>query len=327
MGHYQTVDPMKTLQKPALPRSPYDVTDDVAGYKSILANLYFVGKPGAGTPWVLVDAGMPGSAQRIREIAAERYGVGHPPAAIVLTHGHFDHVGSLEALLKSWDVPVYTHPLELPYLTGKSCYPPPDPGIGGGLMSYLSWVFPTRPLRLGDRVKPFPADGTIPGFEAWQVIHTPGHAPGHVSFFRERDRTLIAGDAFVTTNQNSARAVMTQQEELHGPPAYFTCDWEAARESVQKLAALNPAAVGTGHGHAIRGEVLTEGLTRLANEFDRYSIPSASGRYVREPARTDEEGVVAMPTPISYYVAQGLAVAALGLLAGAAWMLTRKKEK
>ncbi len=317
---------MKTLEEPSVELSPYDVTDDVAGYKSILSNLFFIGKPGAGTPWLLVDVGMPGSAQRIKEIAAERFGVGHPPAAIVLTHGHFDHVGSLEALLEDWDVPVYAHPLELPYLTGQSHYPPPDPGIGGGAMSYLSWVFPTKPLHLGERVKPFPADGTLPGHPEWQVIDTPGHSPGHVSFFRESDRTLIAGDAFVTTNQNSARAVMSQKEEFHGPPAYFTCDWEAARQSVKKLAELNPAAAGTGHGHSVRGEQLAEGLSRLANEFDRYSIPSQSGRYVKQPAHTDEQGIVDMPTPVSYYVAQGLAVAALGLLVGAAWMLSRKRE-
>src|SRR5919107_1012291 len=60
------------------------------------------------------------------------------PAAVVLTHGHFDHVGSLEALLEAWDVPIYAHPLERPYLTGVSPYPPPDPLVGGGMMAFAS---------------------------------------------------------------------------------------------------------------------------------------------------------------------------------------------
>ena len=73
------------------------------------------------------------------------------------------------------------------------------------------------------------------GLPGWRVIETPGHSPGHVSLFRESDGVLIAGDAFVTTKQESLLAVMTQRQELRGPPMYFTCDWDAARESVQKL--------------------------------------------------------------------------------------------
>ena len=59
-----------------------------------------------------------------------------------------------------------------------------------------------------------------------------------LSFFREADRTLIAGDAFVTTKQESAVAALTQRPEMHGPPTYFTPDWENARRSVERLAAL-----------------------------------------------------------------------------------------
>ena len=69
---------------------------------------------------------------------------------------------------------------------------------------------------------------------------TPGHTPGHVSLWRADDQAVIAGDAFITTSQESVYAVMTQREELHGPPQYFTTDWDAAKLSVQKLADLNP---------------------------------------------------------------------------------------
>ena len=66
------------------------------------------------------------------------FGHGNRPAAILLTHGHFDHVGALKTLAEEWDVPVYAHTLELPYLTGRSSYPPPDPSVGGGAMAAMS---------------------------------------------------------------------------------------------------------------------------------------------------------------------------------------------
>jgi glyoxylase-like metal-dependent hydrolase (beta-lactamase superfamily II) len=59
----------------------------------------------------------------------------------------------------------------------------------------------------------------------WRYMHTPGHTSGHISLFRNEDGVLLAGDAFVTTNQESLIAVMTQKKELHGPPKYFTYNW------------------------------------------------------------------------------------------------------
>ena len=303
---------LDTPTNPSL-SSPYDVAHDVAGLKTLFVNLFLIGTPGDGNPWVLVDAGLPGYAGQIKKKAEALFGPGAKPSAIVLTHGHFDHTGALKALLKEWaDVPVYAHTLELPYLTGKSSYPPPDPAIGGGLMSYSSFIFPIGPDDFGDRVRAIAADGTIPELPGWQIIHTPGHAPGHISLFREDDRTLIAGDAFVTTNQNSAVSVATQKEEFHGPPAYFTCDWEAARQSVQTLADFNPLAVGTGHGVSVRGYELQIKLNHLADNFAEQSIPS-EGRYVKQAAITDETGVVDMPSPTSYNVARAIG---WGLLAG-----------
>ncbi len=91
----------------------------------------------------LVDTGLRGSAGRIRR-AAERL-FNPPPLAILLTHGHFDHVGGLPQLARDWGVPVYAHPLEMPYLTGVSPYPPPDPTVGGGTQSWLSPLYPRGP--------------------------------------------------------------------------------------------------------------------------------------------------------------------------------------
>ena len=183
-----------------------ELSADVTRLRVAFANLYFAGRPRAATestPWALVDAGLSMGTARILELAAERYGSDSRPAAIILTHGHFDHVGALEPLLAVWDVPVYAHPLELPFLTGKADYPPPDPTVGGGLLARLSPLFPKRGLDLGDQVKPLPTNGDVPGMPGWRWIHTPGHAPGHISLFRAADRFLIAGDAVTTTQQES----------------------------------------------------------------------------------------------------------------------------
>ena len=69
----------------------------------------------------------------ILRAAAERFGADARPAAIIMTHGHCDHVGALEDLAQEWDAPVYVHPRELPYLSGRAAYPAGDPSVGGGL--------------------------------------------------------------------------------------------------------------------------------------------------------------------------------------------------
>jgi len=128
----------------------------------------------------------------------------------------------------------------------------------------------------------------------WRWVHTPGHTAGHVSLFRESDRTLIAGDAFVTVKQESALAVLTQKPEVHGPPAYYTTDWSAAWRSVEELESLRPQKAVTGHGVPMVGHELRAGLRTLARDFDRLAIPR-QGRYVRRPAITDARGVVSVP--------------------------------
>jgi glyoxylase-like metal-dependent hydrolase (beta-lactamase superfamily II) len=312
-----TVAPLSNVPE----ATPYDVADDVFGIKTLFVNVFFVGTPGPGHEWVLVDAGFYGYTDAIRQRAAALYGPGTAPKAIILTHGHADHVGALRSLLRHWpNVPVYAHPLEHPYLTGLGSYPPPDPAIGGGGMALMSWVFPIGPEDFSEVLQPIQASGQIPELPGWRAIHTPGHAPGHVSLFRDKDRTLLAGDAFVTTNQNSLSAVINQTEAIHGPPAYFTYDWNAAEASVRRLALLNPLRVGTGHGHSMQGLDLQIELGRLVSNFAERAIPS-EGRYVKQPAVTDETGIVSMPAPVSFHVARAVGI---GLLVGlVVWAVRR----
>lgn len=245
------------------------LTNTVAYRRLAIVNIAMIGPENAGDRgWFLVDTGMIGSAPMIRSAANARFGDGARPRAILMTHGHFDHVGALETLSKAWDAPIYAHRLELPFLSGQEAYPPPDPTVGGGLMARLSPLFPRGPIDVRDHLHELPDDHTIPGLPGWEWIATPGHSPGHVSFWEPWTRTLIVGDAFITTRQESVYAVATQREEIHGPPMYFTPDWTAAEQSVKTLAALDPDIVITGHGRAMRGEEMRRALHTLANHFD-----------------------------------------------------------
>jgi len=265
------IDPQHTI---------HEVADGVAYRRLALVNVVFLGAPGApDREWVLVDTGIPGSRSAIVSSASERFGKGSRPGAIVLTHGHFDHVGALVSLAEEWEAPVYAHLAEHRYLDGQDAYPPPDPTVGGGVMAALSPLFPTSPVDVSRSLHAVGADGRLPVLPEWRVIETPGHSPGHISLWRESDRTLVAGDAVITTAQESAYAVLTQEPELHGPPQYFTPDWDAAERSVQKLVQLRPERIVSGHGPALAGEEFRQSLALLARDFRTVAIP-AHGRYV-----------------------------------------------
>ena len=284
----------------AITQTVEQVTPELTRVRYLIANSFLWG---ASEGWVLIDAGLPGSRSTIVDAARERFGPDTPPEAIILTHGHFDHRGAFPELFEDWDVPVYAHPVELPHLTGQKGYPPPDPTVGGGVVSLLSFAFPASAIDLGDRVRALPADRSVPGMPGWRWLHTPGHTDGHVSLFRDADRCLIAGDAFTTLQAESIIANITLTPKLHRPPAYFTPDWPSTRVSIEKLAELHPAIVATGHGQPLYGPAMQEDLLRLAYEFERLGLPP-QGRYREIPALYDAAtGLTRVPpVPVAPYV-------------------------
>lgn len=285
--------------------------DDVTRVATGIVNTYLVGN---ADNWFLVDTGITGFSQLVKRAAATRFGSDSRPVAIVLTHGHFDHAGNADALALDWDVPVLAHPLEMPYLTGRSDYPPIDSTMGGAIAT-LARGFSRRGRTLGARLFELSGD-SIPGVTGWRWLHTPGHTAGHVSLFRDSDGTLLAGDAVLTMDMDSWSEQVLRTPQPANPPAPLTTDWQAARRSVEDLSLLRPRAVGAGHGLPIAGDGVADALEIFARTFT-----PPEGRYSIAPAQAGLDGVEWVPPPVPDPFprqAAGAAMVAIGLLGLAA---------
>jgi glyoxylase-like metal-dependent hydrolase (beta-lactamase superfamily II) len=268
--------------------APAEVADGVyclgVGRGITASNVYFVR---SGTSWTLIDAAWPGRGKLIRTAAESLFGNGTRPASMLLTHIHPDHSGSARELACIWDVPVYVHPGELPLVPGEYRPEYANP-LDRWLIVPLMRVLPRRTVgsliskgSLAGVARPFdPAEPTL-GLPDWRCIAVPGHTPGHVAFFRERDRVLIAGDAALTVNLNSLRDLALNRHAVSGPPRYTTWDWPRAKQSVAALARLEPRVLACGHGQPMAGASTPERLRVLAEEF---SGSLAAGRRSRERA-------------------------------------------
>ncbi|WP_123039243.1 MBL fold metallo-hydrolase [Cohnella candidum] len=195
-------------------------------------NCYFVEEDDGLT---LIDAALPNSAVAILEAARK---IGKPIVRILLTHGHGDHVGALDALKGALpNVPVQISRRDARLLAGDRGLEPGEPEmpIRGGVPKNIR----TRPdvlLEDGDRV------GSL------LAVAAPGHTPGSMAFYDTRNGALIAGDALQT---RGGVAVSGQFKPWFPFPAFATWNKQASLESVRRLRALNPSLLAVGHGTMI----------------------------------------------------------------------------
>lgn len=269
---------------------PHEVARGVycleTGPRFLISNVYFVR---SGTSWALIDNGWRNCGKLINEAAESLFGANTRPAAILHTHIHPDHSGSALQLSRMWDLPVYVHPDDMPLaegtLTALEGYPvgPLDRWLILPVMRAMPrrWL-ETRLIKDGLKGRTYlldPEAGEVPGLPDWQCIPTPGHTPGHVSYFRPRDRVLITGDAVVTVLVNSVWGLLRQKPGLSGPPRYTSSTWSTAKGSVAVLARLEPRILATGHGMPMIGPTMATELRDFADRLgdpDRMNIRDAS---------------------------------------------------
>jgi glyoxylase-like metal-dependent hydrolase (beta-lactamase superfamily II) len=132
-------------------------------------------------------------------------------------------------------------------------------------VAWVRWIYPTL-LRRWDggavKIAGTVAEGNdVAGF---RVIHFPGHAPGLIGLWRESDRVALVSDTVYLVD--SGRLKPLPEGEASVPHPAWAWDHQQAKESVRKLAALDPQVVATGHEHPLRGESLRATLERAAEK-------------------------------------------------------------
>lgn len=200
-------------------------------------NCYFVEEEDGLT---LIDAALSYFSKGILKAADS---IGKPITKIVLTHAHEDHVGALDLIIdKLPDVPVYISVRDNRLMNGDRSLDKDEEQtpIKGGVPKKLK-TRATILLEEGDRI------GSL------TAIESPGHTPGSMSFFDNRTKVLIAGDAFQT---RGGIAVAGDIKPLFPFPAFGTWSKMTALKSAKKLAEMEPSLLAVGHGEMIENPVM-----------------------------------------------------------------------
>ena len=194
---------------------------------------------------ILVDTGLREDGQKIVKQIEE---AGFSPTevkTIVLTHSHMDHAGSLAGLASVTGAEVAAHTDEKPYIEQKAGLP--YKRFTKRLMMWLGnrILYGHKPAKVTKALKEGDDIPEAPGF---RVIHTPGHTPGSICLYNEKERILICGDTLFNKNPFTGKPGLM----LSLPAA--TVDMERVKESVKRLQQLELGAILFGHGRPILEE-------------------------------------------------------------------------
>lgn len=186
------------------------------------ANVYLIER---GEKLLLIDAGLPGEYEKVLRYIEKLGYVPEDVGVIIVTHAHYDHVGSLKDLKDATGANVAAHKDEVPYLKGEKTY-----------RREIEPVDVEIELNDGDEV------------EGLRVIHSPGHTPGSICLLDLETKALFVGDL-----------VMEENGRLEEIPHHYSLDPMKNREAIKKLLDVDFVHLLPSHGKPI----LNEGKEKL----------------------------------------------------------------
>ncbi len=218
-------------------------------------NVYFLEDEGGV---VQFDAGTKAMRKAVRAAGEQLGGV----TRVVLGHAHADHRGTAPYV----DAPVQCHPDEVADAEGEASIAP-YMDLSRLPAAPARWLYPFL-LRRWDG-GPVKIAGTVSeGDEVagFRVLHLPGHAPGLIGLWRESDRVALVSDVIYLIDSARLGKPLPRGEASVPHPAW-AWDHAKAKESVRRLAALEPSVVCAGHAEPLRGENLRGTLERAAEKL------------------------------------------------------------
>jgi glyoxylase-like metal-dependent hydrolase (beta-lactamase superfamily II) len=199
----------------------------------------------------LVDCGIAGSATAILSAARS---IGAPIRRLAITHAHWDHIGSLDELVKALpETELLVGARESRLGAGNFTLDPPEPE--GRLRRIVYRRFDSKPDHL---LQPGDVVGSL------EVVAAPGHTPGQIAFYDHRDRTLICGDAYLTVG----KVFVCSEAVLRFPLPALVGTWHAptAVDTARALRVLGPNRLASGHGPVVENPAaaMDEALDRVS---------------------------------------------------------------